>query len=248
MFPVIKCPSSLLFFALDKADPGEMVEIMKHLSFCDEVKMKFFKKVVREIYLSMPHYKIVTYRRTGEVVYGLISVFEDQNHRCISECRSKFFWHIEMIKMVLTPSDYEIFLFVMDQFCKYGLSLHIFGTLRYFTLERLIPLVTVKPRMHMDGKIYQDDCDDGTMYSCFGVKGCHTQYLEHHWHCRLENVFERQVGIFKREGCPSGYLCFDEVFDENEGERRTLQAKEFMSNLSRYLPSEQRDNFLLHAL
>lgn len=51
-------PLKLYELALAKVIPGEFVTALKKQEFLEKIKLIIFKRIVKSIYLSLPHFKV----------------------------------------------------------------------------------------------------------------------------------------------------------------------------------------------
>lgn len=225
-----KSPPSLLSLSLASIPPVEFVSLLSVANICESIKLAFFKRLVRDIYLSCPH--------TSEdldaygITFRLDTVFDCPNHTCCLSCDVLFNKRIKIVQWVLKPQDFLLFLFTADKFLGQGLKQSVYGTLRSSVVMWLLQYaphtgfntLNIRDRGRMMGNFFD------------------TLTKNNSWYSRTDRIFEENVGPFVRQA--THYTCFDEYVNPRDYENRTVEAKCNIQNLLFILPLETRAQLL----
>lgn len=207
--------------------PAEFVTLMRSLEFDITAKLAFFKRIAKDMYLSISHFEFLEFR------LRMIYVFHDTRHRCSPDCSEYLRKHLKMVAKVLDSHDYALFLFIAERYAVQGL-----GNFDNFWLTIVSKLLNLKSMR-----------EDEDAWKCSGTdfkSRCEATLHSNSWWNDINEIYCSSVGEFKRQ--PGSDQCFDEKLDDLDFMYRTYHAKNTMASLASLLPENDKVEFLVHWL
>lgn len=122
----------------------QMINIMRLSCFpiSDFIKLKLFKKLVKEIFIGVDHYHMIETLDVDGAVYNRRCIFYMQYHDCEGiKCLDNVMFYIKFIESLLESKDFKLFLFTFDKFLEQTQVKETFLGVRKAILEKLLPLV-----------------------------------------------------------------------------------------------------------